>query len=336
MTTQTDEVAVLDIDPRTYQAHGLHVGERDWSETNCYVDVWIELLHVLGLEPLAGLGFTVGIDLEGDQWTFYKYPHHELQELYGLRVFEVNPWVSMLDQTVGELAIGRPILIEVDSWFLPDTAGTAYRANHVKTTIGALMVNRAERVLRYVHNQSLYELSGQDFDGIFRLPASDYRGHLPSYMESVKRSGAPLAGADLLVAASDLLRRHVANAPMVNPFVRFAERLEADLASRCSGDPEAFHNFSFATFRQFGSAFSLAASHLDWLDEQRLAHTQVSVDGDLASAAEAFRTISSTAKSLQMKSARVALAGKSLNADEQLTRLIDSWERGLGCLRGLA
>jgi hypothetical protein len=333
------KVQAQEVDPRSYRAHRLHVGERDWSETNCYVDVWIELLNALGLEPLAGLGFTIGIDLEGDQWTFYKFPHHELRQMYGLSVFEINPWVSMLDQTIGELRIGRPILIEVDSWFLPDTAGTAYRSSHVKTTIGVFMVDSTERVMRYVHNQSLYELSGEDFDGIFRLPPSDYLGHLPSYMESVKQSGPALSGDAQLALAHELLMSHVADAPTQNPFVRFAERLPGELEARCNRDPEAFHNYCFATFRQFGSAFSLASSHLDWLIEQHLQRPSVRpnfASTDIALAADAFRTISATAKSLQMKSARTALAGKTLSADEQLGRLIDSWECGLGYLRGLA
>ena len=34
------------------QAHALHAPERNWPETNCYVDVWVELLHDLGLDPV--------------------------------------------------------------------------------------------------------------------------------------------------------------------------------------------------------------------------------------------------------------------------------------------
>ena len=35
--------------------HALHQGERVWQETNCYVDLWIELLHGFGLDPRAAL-----------------------------------------------------------------------------------------------------------------------------------------------------------------------------------------------------------------------------------------------------------------------------------------
>ena len=61
------------LDPKTYVPHALHQGERSWAETNCYVDLWIEVLHANGMEPLACMPFTVEIDFEGDQWTFFKH-----------------------------------------------------------------------------------------------------------------------------------------------------------------------------------------------------------------------------------------------------------------------
>ena len=35
--------------PGTYRRHAIHGEDRIWAETNCYVDLWIELLHALGL-----------------------------------------------------------------------------------------------------------------------------------------------------------------------------------------------------------------------------------------------------------------------------------------------
>ena len=40
-----------------YVRHTLHADDRLWVEKNCYVDVVIELVHALGLEPLAAMGF---------------------------------------------------------------------------------------------------------------------------------------------------------------------------------------------------------------------------------------------------------------------------------------
>ena len=43
---------------REHAPHALHQGERVWQETNCYVDLWIELLHGFGFDPRAPLAFN--------------------------------------------------------------------------------------------------------------------------------------------------------------------------------------------------------------------------------------------------------------------------------------
>ena len=53
--------------------------ECDWPITNCYVDAWMLVLRAWGLDPLAGLGVTVAQDYEGDQFTFFKYLHEDLE-----------------------------------------------------------------------------------------------------------------------------------------------------------------------------------------------------------------------------------------------------------------
>ena len=45
--------AGLDISADDYLPHSLHDEERVWPEKNCYLDLWIELLHSLELDPLA-------------------------------------------------------------------------------------------------------------------------------------------------------------------------------------------------------------------------------------------------------------------------------------------
>jgi hypothetical protein len=64
---------ILDLDPATYERHLIHGEGRTWAETNCYTDVVVELLHGLGFEPIAALPFTLTIDLDVDQWTFFKF-----------------------------------------------------------------------------------------------------------------------------------------------------------------------------------------------------------------------------------------------------------------------
>ena len=82
-------VQLLGLDPSTYQSHPLHSSERIWTETNCYVDLWIEVLHALGQEPLASCAFVLSADFACDQWTFIKFPTEDLRELYGIDVNEM-------------------------------------------------------------------------------------------------------------------------------------------------------------------------------------------------------------------------------------------------------
>src|SRR5262249_11448899 len=75
-------VSLLGLDPATYTPSALHQPDRTFPETNCYVDLWIELLHARGISPESAMGFTCTVDFEGDQWTFFKPPPEELLRLH--------------------------------------------------------------------------------------------------------------------------------------------------------------------------------------------------------------------------------------------------------------
>lgn len=158
--------AVAPLDSRPWTPHGLHQGERTWTETNCYADLWIELLHTLELEPMACLGFTVAVDFEGDQWTFFKPSHADLYQLYGVDVQELTIWRALEAHTIEQVQHGRVVLVEVDSFHLPDTAGTDYRTRHAKTTIGIVAIDPDARRLGYFHNAGYFELGGEEYTGI--------------------------------------------------------------------------------------------------------------------------------------------------------------------------
>ncbi|HEV7554538.1 MAG TPA: DUF1839 family protein, partial [Kofleriaceae bacterium] len=113
----------------------LHAEDRAWVEKNCYVDIWIEVIHAIGCDPIAMLPFVTAIDFEGDQWTFYKPPHEQLRALYGLDVQELNCWRPLIEHAEEHLAAGKLISTEADAWWLPDTSGTDYRRQHTKSTI---------------------------------------------------------------------------------------------------------------------------------------------------------------------------------------------------------
>ena len=77
-----------------------------------------------------------------------------------MSVHELVIWRPIPDHLEEQLDRSRPVLIELDSCYLPDTAGTAYRRAHVKTTAAITEIDRDRRHLRYFHNQGMYCLGG--------------------------------------------------------------------------------------------------------------------------------------------------------------------------------
>src|SRR5260370_916416 len=91
-------VSLLGLDPGGYRPHALHATDRVYPETNCYTDILIELLHARGQEPLAAMGGALGVDFEGDQWTFFKPRPEDLVRLFGLDLHEMQPYRPLPDQ----------------------------------------------------------------------------------------------------------------------------------------------------------------------------------------------------------------------------------------------
>jgi len=261
----TGRVSLHGHEPERYERHPLHAADRAYVETNCYTDIVLELLHAHGAEPLAMLGHLVRQDFEGDQWTFFKPPPGDLETLYGIDIHEMQPWRFLPDQIAEQLAAGRTVIVELDSFWLPDTAATDYRTNHVKTSVAFEWIDRDAERLRYFHNAGLHELSGEDYRGVFRIPGGWTGEVLPPYAELVRFDAGPGAG-DLREAARGLLANHLLRRPADNPFGRFAARLAEDLPELLEGDVEAYHAYAFATVRMAGASFELLADHLRWLD----------------------------------------------------------------------
>jgi hypothetical protein len=317
MLTQT-----LPFDPAVYRRHPIHAPDRQWAETNCYVDLWVELLHAWGFDPVAALAFTLAIDFEGDQWTFFKVPHADLSDLYGLDVQELTIWRPLALHVEEQLARGHPVLAEVDSYYLPDTAGTAYRTGHVKTTIAAVAIDREAGRLGYFHNQGYYELTGDDFAGLFP-PADPNR--LPLFAEFVKRRPGPSpTGDDLTRASLKSLRRQIGLMPATNPLERFRDRLAADLAWLSGEGLETFHKYSFATLRQFGSAYELAATYLRWLADR--------TGKPFEPAAAGFEALAAGAKALQFHLARAMGRKKPLDLGS-LDGMAARWQHAVNDLK---
>ncbi|HVJ94334.1 MAG TPA: DUF1839 family protein, partial [Labilithrix sp.] len=174
--------------PRAW-AHPLHDPARAWPETNCYVDLWIEVLHALSVDPVASFGFTLSTDFEGDQWTFFKPSFADLYELYGVDVQELTIWRPLLDHLREQIGRKRFVLVELDSFYLPDLKATDYRKNHAKTTIAVESLDEVQGKIGYFHNAAYHELDGEDFEALFKNGGAHVGGGvvgLPPYTEFVK------------------------------------------------------------------------------------------------------------------------------------------------------
>jgi hypothetical protein len=304
-------------DPAGYKPHFLHAGDRDYAETNCYTDILIELLHARGLEPLAAFSHLVRMDFEGDQWTFFKPPPEDIERLYGIDIHEMQPYRPIPEQIGGQLAQGRTMIVELDSFYMPDTAATSYRTEHVKSSVIADAIDLDAQRLRYFHGRGLYELSGEDYQGIFRIEDGDPT-HLPPYTELVRFDVAePLPEEDLRAAAMERLSHHLARRPVTNPFDRFGEALARDLPRLLEGDLADFHAYAFATVRMAGAAFEVAAAHARWL-----------LGGAAEQPAAAMDEIVTGCKALSFRLAR----RREFDPEPRITELAGSWATAISGL----
>lgn len=292
--------------PAGHAAHPLHAFDRIWPESNCYVDLWIELLHARGLVPEAMLGFTLRQDFEGDQFTFFKPFAADLERLYGLEIQELAIYDSLESQAAVQVARGNPVLVEVDGFHLPDTVGTTYGIEHHKTTIAILGLDRAGRRLDYLHNGGRYRLEGADYAGLF-APAL-----LFPYAEFVKTSGPALPASALPEVALALLRAHRAKAPQANPIAAFRDSVAAWDDGFLRRPLCAFHAYGFNTTRQLGANFELLASHLDWLG--------AATGRDFGEASAACRILAQEAKTFQFQIARAFARGGAVGLANRLDR----------------
>jgi hypothetical protein len=305
-----------DVDPDSYDAHPAHVdADRIWPETNCYVDLWVEVLHMLGHDPVPSLVSTLSADHDGEQWTFLKPEQADLRALYGLEVTEETLWRPVLDTVESGPARGLLHTVEVDSWWLPDTAGSDYRSGHVKTTIVPLSVDRAGRTMTYLHNAGAHRLAGEDFDGVFGL-GDDGPNPLPPYTEQIRRVTGPAPAERVL----DLAAAHIARRADGNPIDRLATSVLSASTWLSDAGLDTFHRWAFATLRQCGSTAELAADLVVHLDAVGAAGA--------AGAREPLLEVASGAKSVQFRMARAA-RGRAVDPSETLTAMATAWQDAL-------
>ena len=317
---------MISPDPTRYVRHALHAEDRDWVEKNCYIDIWIEVLHAHGLEPLAALPFTVAIDFEGDQWTFFKPPHRDLWDLYGVDVQEMTVWRPLLEHVVLHTRAGRLVSTEADAFFLPDTRGTDYRTQHTKTTIVAVEIDVENRRLGYFHNAGYFTLEGDDFNGLFLVGAAPDPNRLPLFAELIRTDRIErLSPADLRRRCTALFAGHVERIPAANPVTAFAASFAEEIPRLRGEGLPAYHAYAFATVRQLGAACELASQCLRWLDPPDRPGLKV--------AGDAFARVSSAMKALILKGARAVNAARPVDFAPLFAPAIEDWEVAVAALR---
>jgi hypothetical protein len=314
---------------RETDRHALHQGERVWLETNCYVDLWIELLHDYGFDPRAALGFTVLQAFEGDQFTFPKFSLDDLARLYGLQAQELAIYDTVERHVLEQTRRGHVVLVEVDGFHLPDTRATSYRQTHPKTTIGIKRIDASSRQLEYFHNAGYFTLSGDDYDGVFRL-SPELAGNpdlLFPYAEFVKRNRPALPEAELVHASASVLAMHLARRPTSNPISEWRAAFPEHVHAVLNRDVAYFHLYSFNVMRQLGANFELLSKYLTWLRERGF-----DIPESLSKDAQ---HIASESMVMQFRLVRARMRGRPDFCDDCLDGLEASYERVMTPLAAL-
>ncbi|NHN56587.1 DUF1839 family protein [Calidifontibacter sp. DB0510] len=308
-----------------FRRHPLHDPSGPWPQTDCYLDVWISVLHGLGLDPVPALAPVLALSADDDQLTFVKTDERDLRELYGIRYGEHPLWVSLLEHVVTQAEAGHLLVVEADSFYLPDTAGTSYRTEHLKSSIVPVELDPDAQVMTYLHNNVQGQLCDDDFAAIFRSDALTGEAStwvpLP-YVERVDLSGLQrLSSDELAEAARAVAVRQLADstAAPLGSLPQWVDRHGERMARE--GMP-FFHRFAFATTRPAGFAAHLAGALASWFGE-RGADPVASRE-----AASAFEEASGRAQQAQLKLTRVA-RGRSVDVEALATAYDTAWSTGI-------
>jgi hypothetical protein len=308
------------VSPAGWRQHRLHALDRDWPETNCELDLWIELAASRGFEPEAMLGFAVAQDFIGDQFSLLLPPTEELERFYGANVRPLALYERFEDQFVQQVADGATVLLETDSFYLPDSRGVAYRRRHVKSTIAIAAIDPVRRSLDYFHNLGFWRLDAEDYEMVVHRPVHLQADEIiPPFAQSIRFDFEPLRGDELRAVARERLRWRLSRAPQRDPVAAFGATLDSRAKKLEGAGENAFHDWAFHTLRQLGANYELLADHLVWLDP-----------AVFAGACGECRRISALGKSLQFQLARAVLRGRSPDVSGVIVELSAARTAALG------
>ena len=313
------------------------------------IDPWMALLAALGLDPHALWPAAVALDFVGDQWTPFAAPHDELRALYGIDVCALSAWRPLAEHAIEHLGAGRPLRVDVDAFWLPDTEGTTYRQDHSKTTIMLDEVDLDARRIGYFHGVGHHQARGDDVTHLLGLEddasdleaIADWRGarvaevgaaavalaegQLAPHAEIV-RLDRRLARSteELRMLALHHLGNHLAFRPATNPVRRFAERLADDLPLLRDYGPGYAGQWASVTLRRLVAACGFAARGLAW--------QEAAAGSPMLAAAGAFERIARDGGALDAKLARAVASTKGIGLAPLLEGVAIAWDDGMTAL----
>ena len=225
---------------------------------------------------------------------------------------ELAAYRSLAEQAGIQLRRGHVVIMEADADYLPDTS-TTYHLAHRKTTVAVVGVDPAGRTARYLHNVSCFEVSGDDFDGLFdaaRTPRPPPTCRPTWSWPSCRLRHRPTT------EVRTLARHLAAGVPDERRrWLTYRQVFADDIAGIVATATTAFDDYAFVTLRQLGAGCALAARFIRWLG------------GEPDERAAAYGTISRCAKRLILKAARTAATGWPLDAGASFAELISAaWE----------
>ena len=244
-TATTGMVSLLGLDPATYVPHALHSrASAPTPRPTATRDILIELLHAArrraaGRDGVHRCGWTS----RATSGPSSSRAAEDLEALFGIDIHEMQPYRPLPQQIAEQIAAGRTMIVELDSWYLPDTASTSYRSEHVKTSVIAEAIDPEAERLRYFHNAGLHELDGEDYRGVFRLgPAVLRRRAAALHRARPLRRRRPAARArSCATRRRELLAGHLAARRPADEPVRALRRRSSphDLPDLLAGDAAA-------------------------------------------------------------------------------------------------
>lgn len=287
--------------PEGWRQSRLHAFDRDWPETNCDLDYWIELVAARGLPPEAMLGFVASQDFIVDQFSLLVPQKNDLELFYGASIRPLALYGRFEDHFAAHVRSGGIVVIETDSFYLPDSRGVAYHRRHIQTAIAIAAIDPKQRRADYFHNLGFWRLEGEDYDMTVHRPLHLQGDEIiPPHAEVIRFDHEPLGETALRAQAFERLALRLARQPKADPVAAFAATLPARLSGLAGAGENAFHDWAFHTLRQLGAGFELFGDYLAWLD-----------DGPRFKAArQACKIVSSLTKTLQFQAARAVLGGR--------------------------